>query len=230
MPLLNDQIRNDVREMLSEVANPVLLVVFTQADQCEYCDETRELAEEVASLSEKISVEVYDFDKDGETAKKYGIDKIPAIAVLGAKDYGIRLYGIPSGYEFGTLIEDIRMVSSGESGLAPATRETVAKVQDPVHIQVFSTPTCPYCPQAVLLAHRLAMESELIHADMVEAYEFPQLATRYQVMGVPRTVINDTIQIEGAMPEPMLMREFAKLLNGKDGTSENGQREQQLQK
>ena len=150
--------------------------------------------------------------------------------MLGAKDYGIRLYGIPSGYEFGTLIEDIRMVSSGESGLAPATRETVAKVQDPVHIQVFSTPTCPYCPQAVLLAHRLAMESELIHADMVEAYEFPQLATRYQVMGVPRTVINDTIQIEGAMPEPMLMREFAKLLNGKDGTSENGQREQQLQK
>jgi glutaredoxin-like protein len=230
MPLLNDQIRNDVREMLSEVANPVLLVVFTQADQCEYCDANRELAEEVASLSEKISVEVYDFDKDGETAKKYGIDKIPAIAVLGAKDYGIRLYGIPSGYEFGTLIEDIRMVSSGESGLSPATRETVAKVQDPVHIQVFSTPTCPYCPQAVLLAHRLAMESELIHADMVEAYEFPQLATRYQVMGVPRTVINDTIQIEGAMPEPMLMREFAKLLNGKDGTSENGRREQQLQK
>ena len=58
MPLLNDQIRNDVREMLSELANPVSLVVFTQADQCEYCDETRELAEEVAALSEKISVEV----------------------------------------------------------------------------------------------------------------------------------------------------------------------------
>src|SRR5450759_5753033 len=140
MPLLNDQIRNDVREMLSEVANPVLLVVFTQADQCEYCDETRELAEEVASLSEKISVEVYDFDTDGEIAKKYGIDKIPAIAVLGAKDYGIRLYGIPSGYEFGTLIEDIRMVSSGESGLAPATRETVAKVQDPCLLYTSPSP------------------------------------------------------------------------------------------
>ncbi len=81
----------------------------------------------------------------------------------------------------------------------------------------------------MLLAHRLAMESELIHADMVEAYGFPQLATRYQVVRVPRTVINDTIQIEGAMPEPMLMREFAKLLNGKNGTSENGRREQQLQ-
>ncbi len=228
MPLLNDQIRNDVSEMLSDLANPVSLVVFTQAEGCEYCDETRELAEEVAALSEKISVELYDFDKDGETAKKYGIDKSPAIAVSGVKDYGIRLYGIPSGYEFGTLIEDIRMVSSGESGLSQATREMVARVHGPVHIQVFSTPTCPYCPQAVLLAHRLAMESELIHADMVEAYEFPQLATRYQVMGVPRTVINETIQIEGAMPEPMLMREFARLLNGKNGTGETAQREQQL--
>ena len=229
MPLLNDQIRDDVREMLSEVANPVSLLVFTQADQCEYCDETRELAEEVASLSEQISVEVYDFDKDGEIAKEYGIDKFPAIAVLGAKDYGIRLYGIPSGYEFGTLIEDIRIVSSGESGLSLATRETIARVQDPVHIQVFSTPTCPYCPQAVLLAHRLAMESEFIHADMVEAYEFPQLATQYQVMGVPRTVINDSIQIEGALPEPMLMREFAKLLNGKHDPIEAALPEQQLQ-
>jgi glutaredoxin-like protein len=229
MPLLNDQIRNDVREMLSDLANPVSLVVFTQAEECEYCDETRQLAEEVAALSEKISVEVYDFARDGETARKYGIDKSPAIAVFGARDYGIRLYGIPSGYEFGTLIEDIRMGASGESGLSAAPREMVAKVQDPVHIQVFSTPTCPYCPQAVLLAHRLAMESELIHADMVEAYEFPQLATRYQVMGVPRTVINETIQIEGAMPEPMMMREFAKLLNGKNGASENEQQAQQLQ-
>ncbi len=230
MPLLNDQIRDDVREMLADVANPVSLAVFVQADQCEYCDETRQLAEEVAALSEKISVQVYDFDEDRATAAKYGVDKSPAIAVLGAKDYGIRLYGIPSGYEFGALIEDIRMVSAGESGLSAETRETVARVQEPVHIQVFSTPTCPYCPQAVLLAHRLAMENELIHADMVEAYEFPQLANQYQVMGVPRTVINDTIQIEGALPEPMLMREFAKLFNGKDAASENGRREQVLEK
>jgi glutaredoxin-like protein len=224
MALLNDQIRNDVREMLSDVANPVSLKVFTQSSECEYCTETRDLVEEIAALSEKLSVEVYDFEKDGEVAQQYGIDKVPAIAVVGARDYGIRLYGIPSGYEFGTLIEDIRMVSSGDSGLSPATRETVAKVKDPVRIQVFTTPTCPYCPRAVLLAHQLAMESDLVQADMVEVIEFPELATKYQVMGVPRTVINETIHIEGAVPEPMLVREFGKLLNGEG----DGKREQKV--
>ncbi len=70
-----------------------------------------------------------------------------------------------------------------------------------------------------MLAHQLAVESDLVRADMVEVIEFPHLATKYQVMGVPRTVINETIQIEGAMPEPMLMREFAKLL----GDGQNAQ-------
>jgi predicted DsbA family dithiol-disulfide isomerase len=66
----------------------------------------------------------------------------------------------------------------------------------------------------VLLAYQLAIESDLIKADMVEVIEFPHLATKYQVMGVPRTVMNETVHVEGAVPEPMLMREFAKLLDG----------------
>lgn len=141
MPLLNDQIRKDVSEMLADVSNPVTFKVFTQTFECEYCKETRELIEEVASLSDKLSVEVYDFVNDAETVQQYGIDKIPAVAVVGAKDYGIRLYGIPSGYEFGTLIEDVKLVSTGESGLAQGTRDMVAKLTEPVHIQVFTTPT-----------------------------------------------------------------------------------------
>ena len=141
MPLLNDQIKNDIREMLSDVSNPVTFKVFTQSFECEYCKETRELIDEVASLSDKLSVEVYDFEKDQQAVQENHIDKIPAVAIIGAKDYGVRLYGIPSGYEFGALIEDIKLVSSGESGLAPGTREMVAKIKDPVHIQVFTTPT-----------------------------------------------------------------------------------------
>jgi predicted DsbA family dithiol-disulfide isomerase len=64
----------------------------------------------------------------------------------------------------------------------------------------------------VLLAHQLAVESDLITGDMVEVMEFPHLATKYEVMGVPRTVIDETIHIEGAVPETMLMDEFAPLL------------------
>jgi hypothetical protein len=74
-------------------------------------------------------------------AEALGIDKLPAVAIVGAKDYGIRLYGIPAGYEFGSLIEDIRLVSEGESGLSPETRKMVSKLTKPVRIQVFITPT-----------------------------------------------------------------------------------------
>jgi hypothetical protein len=74
-------------------------------------------------------------------AETLGIDKIPAVAIVGAKDYGIRLYGIPAGYEFGSLIEDIRLVSEGDSGLSPETRKAVAELTKPVKIQVFITPT-----------------------------------------------------------------------------------------
>ena len=141
MGLLNDQIRKEVAGMLADVANPVTLKVFTQAFECEYCKETRELVEEVAALSDKLSVEVYDFEKDAETVKTYGIDKIPAIAIVSAKDYGIPLFGSPTGYEFGSLIEDIKLAGEGESGLTQPSKDLVAKLKEPVHIQVFITPT-----------------------------------------------------------------------------------------
>jgi glutaredoxin-like protein len=141
MALLNDEIRKDVKEALADVTRPVTFKVFTQANECQYCKETRELVEEVAELSDQVSVEVYDFEKDRAVADALGIDKIPAIAVVGEKDYGIRMFGIPSGYEFGSLIESIRLVSEGASGLSPETKKAVAKLKKPTTIQVFITPT-----------------------------------------------------------------------------------------
>ena len=209
MSLLRDEDRRQIRKEFESLTEPVKLIVFTQEHECQYCAETRQIAEEVATLSDRIELEVYDLLADEEKAAAYGIDKLPALIVMRGgdepRDYGIRFFGIPSGYEFGTLIEDIRMVSSGDSGLSEATRRQVAELQTPVHFQVFVTPTCPYCPRAVLLAHQLAMESELIRGDMVEAIEFPHLSMKYQVQGVPRTVINETVHLEGAMPEAMVM-------------------------
>lgn len=141
MALLNDDIRKDVKEALSDVKKPVTFKVFTQAIECQYCKETRELVEEVAELSDQVSVEVYDFEKDRAVADSLGIDKIPAIAVIGDKDYGVRMFGIPSGYEFGSLIESIKLVSEGKSGLSDATKKAVAQLKKPTTIQVFITPT-----------------------------------------------------------------------------------------
>ncbi|MFN4294688.1 MAG: protein disulfide oxidoreductase [Thermoflexales bacterium] len=216
MALLNSTIQQQVREALAAMKRPVKLLMFTQGAngvvECAFCAETRALLEEVAALSDKLTLEVRDFVADAALAEAYRIDKIPAVAVLGdgaqPKDYGIRLYGIPSGYEFGTLIEDILMVSRGEAGLQPQTMNELKRLDAPVHIQVFVTPTCPYCPRAVLLAHKLALASDWITADMVEATEFPHLANKYGVYGVPRTVINETIHIEGAVPEATLVAQL----------------------
>jgi len=191
------------------MSKAVKLVLFTQEMECQYCSETHSLVEEVAELSELISIEVYDQLGDKEIAEQYNIDKIPAVAIVAdgddAKDYGIRLYGIPSGYEFSTLIGDIVMVSKRESGLDDATKKYVRELEAPLHMQVFVTPTCPYCPQAVRLAHMMAMESDHVVGDMVEATEFPHLSQKYQVMGVPRTVINENTFVEGAVPPAMLV-------------------------
>ncbi|GBD08014.1 Alkyl hydroperoxide reductase subunit F [Candidatus Thermoflexus japonica] len=211
MALLDAHTREEVRRLLMDLKNPVRLLVFIQHIDCVYCRETRQLIEEVASLSDQITVEVYNRITDREVAERYGIDKAPAVVIEGDQDYGIRYFGIPSGYEFGSLIEDIRMVGARDSGLSPSSRKRLAQIQTPVHIQVFVTPTCPYCPRMVRLAHQAAMESPWIRADMVEAMEFPELADYYGVYGVPRTVINEVIHIEGAVPEGYFINELMKV-------------------
>jgi glutaredoxin-like protein len=214
MPLLNDEIAEQVREQLETLAGPVQLVVFTQTFECDYCAENRQLVEEVADLSDQVTVEVYNFAIDKEKAEELNIDKIPAIAVIGAEDYGVRFYGIPAGYEFTSLIHAIQAVAAGEPELSEEGLQALAELTDPVHMQVFVTPTCPYCPQSVVLAHQMAIASPMVQADMVEATEFPHLSMKYQVMGVPRTVINETTHIEGAVPEPMLLEKLQEALAG----------------
>ena len=197
--------KEQVLKALEALKDPVRIVNFTQKFECQYCHETRALLEEFAGLSDKLSLEVYNLTVDEDKAKEFGVDKIPATLLVKEGYGGIRWFGVPLGYEFVTLLEDTIAVSQGESGLAPETKAALAALDKDVHIQVFVTPTCPYCPRAVSLAHRFAMESPHITGDMVEATEFPHLAQKFNVRGVPRSIINETGILEGAAPEQMLL-------------------------
>ncbi len=205
MAIIKDEDKKKLVQMFQGMDGDVTFVFFTQEFECQFCGVTREILDELTSISDKLHLETYDFQKDKEKVESYGIDKIPAIAVVGREDYGIRYFGVPSGYEFSSLIEDIIDVSKGSSGLSDDTREKVKGITDSVHIQAFVTQTCPYCPAAVRMAHRLAIESPKIRGDMVGAVEFPHLANKYKVMGVPKVVINDKVEFEGALPEPMFL-------------------------
>ncbi len=84
--------------------------------------------------------------------------------------------------------------------MPPQIDERVKKIKKDVHIQVFVSLGCPYCPDAVATAHRLALENENIIADMVETSQFPHMAIKYNVSGVPKVIINENHEFTGAQP------------------------------
>ncbi|HID04743.1 MAG TPA: glutaredoxin, partial [Aigarchaeota archaeon] len=143
MAILKERDKKAVKDKFEkELENDVKLIVFTQEFECEYCAVTRELMEELASLTNRIKLTVYDFEKDKDKAEKWRVDKIPALLIFGEKEYGIRYFGVPSGYEFAALLDDIVDVSRRRSRLSKATVDRLKDVNEPVHIQVFVTPTC----------------------------------------------------------------------------------------
>ncbi len=204
MSLLPDDkkeiLKNDFKEKL---VDPVKIIMFTQEIECRFCSDTRKLAQELATLSDKITTEVYDFMADAAKTKEYGIDKIPALAIVSKKDYGVRIYGIPYGYELQTLIEAIINVSKGTTDLSDKTKQILSDVKSPVHIQVFVTLTCPHCPAAAAVAHKLAIESDMVKSDVIDSSEFPDLALKYNVIGVPKIIINEKIEFVGAFNEDL---------------------------
>ncbi len=141
MVLLREQDAAEIRRRLGEMAAPVKIIHFTQELNLEYGRETRQVLEELAGLSDQLSLEVYDFILDKEKAAEYGVDKVPATVIRNGKDYGIRYYGMPAGYEFSTLLEAILDVSKGSSGLGAESKEKLAGLSQPVHLEVFVTPT-----------------------------------------------------------------------------------------
>lgn len=207
MSLIPDEQKEFIRKQLAEnLVAQVRVVMFTQQMECQFCAQTKQLIIEVASLNDKIKAEVHDFVADSELVKQFGVDKVPAIVLLGEKDYGIRFYGLPYGYEFQSFMSALSIVSQGGTDLSEETKAQIRTVRVPVHIQVFVTLTCPQCPMAASMAHKFAVENELITADVIDANEFPQLAVKYGVMGVPKIVVNEKIEFVGAVPEDLFLQ------------------------
>jgi len=216
--LLNSEVIEQVMEVFQGISEPVKILYFGKGSECEYCSDTVQLVSEVVDLSEKLSLEIYDIDEHAGLAKQYKVDKTPGLVIVGLDgdqilDYGIRFAGIPSGHEFSSLINTILLVSGRDSGLSDETRQALIRIDQPVQILVFVTPTCPYCPRAVVLAHQFAIESPMIEAEMVEAMEFPELSERFRVSGVPQTTINNGAgTVIGAVPEIQLLSEIQAVL------------------
>jgi glutaredoxin-like protein len=209
MALLSEQDRQTVRGHLAVIEDPVRLLFFTQTIGApDTVMLAKQVLDEIVSLCDLLTLEEVNFVLDQDRARQYGVEQIPTIVLLkGDRDTRIRFLGAPAGYEFMSLIEAVILAGTSDSGLTPESRALVAEhVTAPLRIQVFVTPTCPHCPRAVTLAHRLAAESPLITASCVEATEFMDLSRRFGVNGVPKTIVNDSIEILGALPEDQFVR------------------------
>jgi glutaredoxin-like protein len=186
-------------------SNSVQLIFFEQSIGCDTCAPTRRMLQELADTNDEITFEPLNLVLDKEKASEYGIDRVPAIIIAAAGRDRIRYYGAPLGGELPTFIEAVRMTATGDSGLTEQTRAQLMTLTKPVHLQVFFTPTCGYCPRMISLANRLAIESPFISSVAIDATEYPDLVRRYEVNGVPKTIINDSIEILGAATEEELV-------------------------
>jgi len=201
-----------IESVLTSLISPVKLAFFRQKDACSTCLEQEGLLRELSALSNKIKLEVYDFVLNGDEVMNYKIDKIPATAVVGKRDFGIRFYGVTTGYQFKSLLNDIVMVSNERTSLDPRLHILVQSIAANVHLEVMVNLTCPHCAQMVHIAHQFAFLNSSIAADMVDLTQFPYLAIKYNVMGVPKTIINGGYSLIGAIPAEALYLEIRKVI------------------
>jgi glutaredoxin-like protein len=207
------------QKFANELVEQVKVDLFTQRDlglyvpgkePCPTCRPTQEMLQELAALTDKISLRIHVLEQAAEEAKRFGVERVPAIVLRGKDGPVLKFYGIPSGYEFPEFIETIVHLSRGEPPIPEDAKQQIRRLRGEVRVQVFVTPTCPYCPQMARSAFGLAMVNPKVKAEVVEVSEFPELARRYNVRAVPLTVINDRVAIPGAVPPRVLAEQVVK--------------------
>jgi glutaredoxin-like protein len=209
------------QKFAAELLGPVKIDYFTERDialtvpgrtPCAYCKLTRDMLQELASLSDLISLRVHIFDEAAAERTKFGVERIPGIVLRGPSVDGpaLKFYGMPGGTEFPAFLEAIVDISRGEVLLSEQSFGELKKLRDEIDVRVFVTPTCGYCPQMMRVAYQLALANPKVRSEVIEVNEFPDLADRYQVRAVPLTVIADKVAIPGAMHPDALVEAVVK--------------------
>lgn len=205
---MDDATRAQVTEMFETLKDDVTIHLFTADHDCLYCNDTRDMAEMVSEISEKITVVEHKGSLASGVAKEMGIEHTPAMVLHGKEPYNVKFYGIPAGHEFAALIGGIIDVSAGIAPLPPDVIEDIKSIDKPIRIRVFVTPQCPYCAGMTRLAHQAAIINPLITGEMFESLEFQELATRFEVFGVPKTIFNETVTVDGLTPPEMFVEKL----------------------
>lgn len=200
-----------VEEKFSHLKNDLTLVFFTREASCNHCREAKKLYERMAEMTHKIKLETYNFAINKEKDSELGISAVPALAIQGAQDYGIRYYGYPQGVELNNFLDDLVFVSRGETYLKESVKKRLAKIDKNIYLKIFISPSCAYSLPAAKLGIKLAIASAKITVDIIDAPEFLEISEKYRVQGIPMTVVNDKKEFYGALDEERYLDQVLKL-------------------
>lgn len=200
MKLLTDKNRTEISFMIGDLKDKVRILAFYSDVSCPTCQDTMQYIEEICELNEKLDLKKYEKTKHAEIFQKYDISLVPALIVSNSesKNSGIRFYGIPSGYEIHSFIHAIKMVSGIENSIESVIIERIKRLNKTFHLDVFITPTCSFCPQAVINGHILANYNDKITCDMIESTSMQEYAKSFEISNVPVTLINGKTRINGS--------------------------------
>lgn len=202
MTYLNEHVQQEIRDKLANVHQDVELIVYTHADTDHVTDDrvAFDLLSELAALHPHVHVTRRILAGD-TLAETLGITVAPTVLFRerGSDRTNLRFMGIPSGYEFSTVLETINMLGGAPIEPNESTKR-VAAVTAGVRLRTFVTPTCPHCPRAVLTTFAFAVANEHIVAEVVDSTAFPALASSYFVGSVPDTVV-EGFALDAAPPE-----------------------------
>lgn len=212
MKLITEEIKTQLEGIFSEMKETVTIAVFTKEEPCNTCSETVDFMTEIAEITEKIQLAEYK-DTDTELVEAYHIEMYPSIVLLNSEGQysGVKFNGMPAGHEFNSFIPALLETGGLSQELPEALKAQIDAIDKPVNIKVFVTLSCPHCAGAVQKAHKLAMMNPFIDAEMVEAQTFPELSNKHNVSGVPKIVINDTLELVGNQPIEAFLQQIAQV-------------------
>lgn len=210
--LFSKDVSDQIKNILNDMVNPITIKLFVDGN-CETCKETRQLLTETSELSDKITLEVLELSDAGEDLVTYNIEMTPSFVFLDKdSNYrGVKFNGIPAGHEINSFISAIMEMSGVEFKFPETVLNRIKNINKPVDIKVFVTLSCPHCPGAVQTAHRLSMLNSNVKGQMIEAQTFYDLSTKFNVSGVPKIVINDTLELLGNQPVEEFLKKIESL-------------------
>ncbi|MCX7983710.1 MAG: thioredoxin family protein [Bacteroidetes bacterium] len=197
----------EIQKRLQKLYHPVSILLFIENEN-ENCSTTEAFLKTLSKLSDgKVNLDVRSTDIPLSSQRKHDVYHVPTLLIETKEGSTIRFTGTPGGYETIALLHTIETLGTYQHSVSDDTLQKLTTIRQPLYIKVFVTPTCPYCPRTVTLVHQLAFLNSNISSEMVEVTEFPDLAERYEVYGVPHIVINENHHFEGNLPETLFMEQ-----------------------